>query len=524
MPPSPWLTPPSEAFGELYVAVAESGIFPDFKQFADAIPKGPPERILAAYRAEKPATKEALEQFVVAHFDMEPPLPEAELPPPGLPLEEHIRRLWRPLTKRAQKVPAHSSLLPVPAPYVVPGGRFREMYYWDSYFTMLGLTADEGDLSAGIRENFEWLIRTYGHIPNANRSYYLSRSQPPFFFKVVESGPGDPPRLWAGSLSELKAEYAYWMQGEDQVKAGHAIRNVVGMPDGSKLNRYWDERDTPRDEAYPNDAALAKRAKQPKPELFRNIRAAAESGWDFSSRWLADGKSLETIETTSIVAVDLNSLLYGLERAIQAGCERNKQAKCEKEFAGRADRRRAGMNRYLWNASAGEFDDYEWTTNKQRGVLSAATLYPLFVGAASDQQARAVAKVVRARLLGAGGLLSTTNRTGQQWDAPNGWAPLQWIAFSGLQDYQQYQLADDVALRWITTVSRVYASSRRLMEKYDMVNPNRPGGGGEYALQDGFGWTNGVTMALMEACPVEKESAPPQHKCLHPEKRAKSAR
>ena len=491
--------PPSQLFDGLFARVAASGQFADFKTFADAIPREAPDKILAAWRAHTPRTNATLAAFVRRYFTLQQPA-LTPAPPQGLPIEQHIEALWPILTRSTPAVPAYSSALPLPQPYVVPGGRFTEIYYWDSYFTMLGLGPSEQTVRDGMVANFAYLIRTFGHIPNGSRTYYLSRSQPPFFFEMVELGGND---AVARYLPELRAEYAYWMKDEADAQHLHATHNVVAMPDGSILNRYWDERDTPRDEMFPKDVAVAATSAQPKPLLYRNIRAAAESGWDFSARWFADDKTLATIETTNIIPVDLNSLLYGLERAIAGGCEAAKDQSCASDFTARAERRRAAMNRYLWDANAGGFFDYDWVAGTRRDVLSAATLYPLFVGEADDAQAQAVAGIVHARLLRPGGLATTENHTGQQWDEPNGWAPLQWIAVDGLSRYSRMDLADDIATRWLATVQRAYDASGRLVEKYDVDDPDRKGGGGEYQLQDGFGWTNGVTVALLHLCPQD---------------------
>jgi alpha,alpha-trehalase len=498
--------PPSQEFDGLFARVAASGVFGDFKTFADAVPREAPEKILAAYRARPPRSKAALAKFVQQHFVFQQPA-ETPAPQQGLPIEDHIAALWPILTRSTPTVPAYSSALPLPEPYVVPGGRFTEMYYWDSYFTMLGLGAKDQTARDGMVADFAYMIRTYGHVPNGSRTYYLSRSQPPFFFKMVGlTGGNDEASAFAHFLPELKAEYAYWMKGEGDVARVHAVRNVVAMPDGSILNRYWDDRDTPRDEMFPNDVAVSKTSKEPKAILYRNIRAAAESGWDFSSRWFADDKTLATIETTNIIPVDLNSLLYGLERAIASGCEKARDQACSTEFTGRAERRRTAMNRYLWDAVTGAFYDYDWAGGARRDVLSAVTLYPLFVGEADDTQAHAVADTVRAKLLRPGGLATTENHTGQQWDEPNGWAPLQWIAVSGLERYGLSDPADDIATHWLGTVEHAYDASGRLVEKYDVDDPNRKGGGGEYKLQDGFGWTNGVTIALLHLCPLAEQT------------------
>jgi alpha,alpha-trehalase len=302
-------------------------------------------------------------------------------------------------------------------------------------------------------------------------------------------------------LPQLRREYAFWMQGEKNLRPGTAHRRVVSLPDSAVLNRYWDDADTPRDESYREDTGLAQRSGRIPAQLYRDVRAAAESGWDFSSRWFADGKTLETINTTEIIPVDLNSLLFGLEQAIGSGCARVHDAACVTEFAHRARARRAAVNRYLWDAAGGVFHDYRWVKRQQVPRLSAATLYPLFVALASRPQAQAVAATVSRDLLKAGGIVTTPLVSGQQWDAPNGWPPVQWIGISGLRHYAISPLADSVACRWMVSVNRVYRESSKLVEKYDVMTTGRVGGGGEYPLQDGFGWTNGVMRKLMALYP-----------------------
>jgi alpha,alpha-trehalase len=237
--------------------------------------------------------------------------------------------------------------------------------------------------------------------------------------------------------------------------------------------------------------------------VYRDLRAAAESGWDFSSRWFADGQNRTSIETTEIVPVDLNSLLFGLENAIHSGCEHKGDTACAKDFAQRAATRRQAIDRYLWDDTRGAYFDYHWTDKTPIKRLSAATLYPLFFGAAAPSQATAVAKVAATELLQPGGIVTTPLRTGQQWDAPNGWAPLQWIAIDGLRHYDQAALAEAIACRWLVNVQDVYRGTGKLVEKYDVMTIGRSSGGGEYPTQDGFGWTNGVTRKLMALYPTD---------------------
>jgi alpha,alpha-trehalase len=493
---------PQELFGDLFVAVQNGALFPDSKEFPDAQPNFPPTEILAQYRSAHPATPTALKEFVTAHFALPEPVITAPSPPHQVPIVAHIDALWDELTRSTTFAPAYSSALTLPKPYVVPGGRFREMYYWDSYFTMLGLLeSSRPEMVKNMVDDFAYLIDAYGHVPNGARTYYVSRSQPPFFFEMVQLLPGED--ALAQYLSQLKREYAFWMQGSKGLQAGKARRRVVAMPDGSLLNRYWDDDKTPRDESYREDTVLAGASDRPASQLYRDIRAAAESGWDFSSRWLADAHTLASIITTEIVPVDLNSLLYGLENAIRQGCAQRADRACAAEFSRRAARRRSAINRYLWDGRAGAYFDYRWTKRLQMPQPSAASLYPLFVGLSSPIQAAAVADMTSHRLLKIGGIVTTTVNTQQQWDAPNGWAPLQWIAVSGLRSYGKNALAETIACRFMLSVGNVYRQSGKLVEKYDVISTGREGGGGEYPSQDGFGWTNGVIRKLIALYPKD---------------------
>jgi len=483
---------PEDVFGPLYRAVELAHVFPDNKTFADIIPRQSPEAILAAYRREHPAGRAALAAFVARHFVAQDARPEHPS------LSDHIRSLWPVLARAPLAVKPGSSAIQLPRAYVVPGGRFQEIYYWDSYFTMLGLKADgEQPLIESMLADFTSLIERYGHIPNGTRTYYLSRSQPPFYALMLDLSANHDPALARRRLAALRTEYAYWMAGASCLDAAGACQHVVRMPDGSLLNRYWDARDTPRDESYAADVATAKAAApRPAAQVYRDLRASAESGWDFGSRFLKDGKALATIDTTQIVPVDLNSLLWAMERSIARRCQAADDAACASAFTARAERRKAAIAKYLWLPREARFADWDRTVRATTPVLSAATLYPLFVGLATPDQAQAVARTTEVKLLAPGGLRTTLNRTGQQWDAPNGWAPLQWIAVAGLDRYGAKDLARTISERWVATVNAVYRRTGKVVEKYDIEDPG-VGGGGEYAVQDGFGWTNGVVAVMM---------------------------
>jgi alpha,alpha-trehalase len=501
--PEPLPPSPEQVFQDLFVAVQDAAIYSDQKSFADAVPREDPADILAQYHALRPLSSEALKRFTDEHFL----LPEAPMPAQSetgqASIVVHIDTLWHQLTRDTPTAPRYSSLLPLPEPYVVPGGRFREIYYWDSFFTMLGL--DQGgrqDLIADMVRDFAYLIDSYGHVPNGTRTYYLSRSQPPFFFEMVGLLRPDSQRsAFAQYLPQLKREYAFWMEGSAGLRPGAAHRRVVALPDGSVLNRYWDDRDTPRDESYLEDTELARKSARPPAQTYRDIRAAAESGWDFSSRWFADARTHATIDTSEILPIDLNSLLFGLEESIGIGCQYRGDRRCARQFAHKAAARHAAIDRYLWDARMGAYLDYRWTQRARIQRLSAATLYPLFLGVASARQASAVARITERDLLKPAGIVTTPLTTGEQWDAPNGWAPIQWIAVAGMRRYGADELAQSIACRWTSNVIAVYRETGKLVEKYDVMTTGRSGGGGEYPLQDGFGWTNGVTRKLLAMYP-----------------------
>ncbi|MBU9556602.1 alpha,alpha-trehalase TreA [Burkholderia multivorans] len=493
------LPPPSQLYGDLFVAVQTAQLYPDQKTFVDATPDTDPATIMQLYQQQKSQPGFSLKAFVDQHFT--PPAQGGVTPPPNQTLREHIDWLWPQLTRTTPTAPPYSSLIPMPKPYVVPGGRFREGYYWDTYFTMLGLqVSGREDLVDDMLDNFAHLIDTVGHIPNGNRTYYASRSQPPFFaYMVTLAAQAEGDKVYQKYLPALRKEYAYWMQGESTTPRGQAARHVVAMPDGAVLNRYWDASDTPRDESYLEDVTTAKAASgRAANDVYRDLRAGAESGWDYSSRWLGDGKTLATIRTTSIVPVDLNSLMFHLERTIVKGCTITHDVGCVIDFSGRAARRALAINRWLWNRG-GYYGDYDWQLRKPRDGVTAAALYPLFAGVAWPERAKATAREVRKTLLQPGGLATTTETTGQQWDAPNGWAPLQWIAIEGLRRYGEPALAKDIGTRFLADVKHVYATEGKLVEKYVVEGAGQGGGGGgEYPLQDGFGWTNGVTLKLLQ--------------------------
>jgi len=493
---------PAQIFGELFHRVQTERLFADSKTFADATPRGVPAEILREYEAQKGAANFSLEDFVALHFNVPTAVTSHFQTTPREEVRAHIARLWPVLTRAPGGADEAGSLLPLSTSYVVPGGRFREIYYWDSYFTMLGLQAsNRHDLVADMVENFAGLIDRYGHIPNGNRTYYLSRSQPPFFALMVElQAQQEGESALVKRLPQLQREYEFWMEGASNLPNGSVHRRVVRLADGSLLNRYWDDLATPRDESYLEDIETAKSSGRPVADVYRDLRASAESGWDFSSRWFADGKTLGSIRTTDIVPVDLNSLMYQLELTIAHACQVAKRQECQRDMRARAKTRKDVMVRLMWAGPLGAFVDYDWRNKRALGQVTVATTYPLFVGLATRQQAQRVARTIREKLLEPHGIATTTEDTGQQWDAPNGWAPHQWIAIDGLRRNGENKLAAKIANTWIAENARVYCRTGKLVEKYNIRDAGE-GAGGEYPVQDGFGWTNGVLLKLLALYP-----------------------
>lgn len=492
---------PDEALGDLFSEVQQNQVYGDGKTFPDLIPKRRMKYILQEYKLAKQDPAFDLRDFVTRHFHVyDHKAPEYHTDP-NMTMREHIGELWRVLERRNRK--DRGSLVALPHRYVVPGGRFSEQFYWDSYFIMLGLAADKRwDVIEGMMKNYAYMIRKFGFIPTANRTYFLSRSQPPFFSHMVKLlAKHRGRRVLIEYLPYMIAEHRFWMKGRSQLEKSehHAVRRVVKMPNGLLLNRYYDNKSTPRPESLHEDTVTASDSGDREPDrVFLHLRAAAESGWDFSSRWFHDPSDIRTIHTADIIPVDLNSLMYHLESTIAEAYRLLKNSAASNRYNLFAERRARAIAEYCWDDESKFFVDYNFHTNRSTGILSAASLFPLYVKIATTKQAAAVAACLERDFLRHGGVVSTLHNNGQQWDSPNGWAPLQWVAIQGFRNYGYHELADEIKHRWLRLNKAVFEVNGKMVEKYDVTGSSGLGGGGEYPLQDGFGWTNGVAVALLD--------------------------
>ena len=441
-----------------------------------------------------------------------------------------------------------SGLLYLPHPYVVPGGRFNEMYGWDSYFILRGLlAASKLDLARGTVENFFFEIENYGWVLNANRSYYLTRSQPPFLSSMVmaiydaEKDAGRDDREWlARAYPYVARDYQLWV-------------NPPHLADGTGLSRYFDFGDGPVPESFGegyyrhvaayflNHPELAKgeiagvdgtsasdlsgpvlslilcqspeamRARRPSAaefggtgcdtvrrmsltkDYYKGDRSMRESGFDMSFRFSPFGG-----RTHHYAAVGLNSLLFKVETDLERMAATLGRPREAHDWHDRAEARRTAVNRYLWDPGRGLYFDYDFDKRARSGYVFATTFYPLWVGLASPEQAAAVQRNLKL-LERPGGLATSTENTGGQWDYPYGWAPLQLIAVEGLRRYGYSRDADRLSTEFLSTVLRNFRRDETIREKYDVTTRSSEtkvsGGYTENVI--GFGWTNAAFVVLL---------------------------
>lgn len=485
--------------GELFEEVQSQKIFQDDKTFVDAHPKKEPEKILKLYQEQKNSKDFSLKAFVLDHFILPK---ESQQKKREATFSQALDTFWDDLIRSFPKESNFSTLVPLDHPHVVPGGRFREMYYWDSYFTIEGLLlSDRVDVVKNMVENLSSLIDHFGFVPNGNRFYYLTRSQQPFFSMILDVLHRENMQSYAQNFfPQLQREYSFWMGGESLLSAEKPqIKRVVRLSNGDILNRYFDELDHPRPEAFSKDQALMlEGSSQYKKNLYKNIRASCESGWDFSSRFCIEPKQLSSIATTSFLPIDLNCLLFHYENLIGKFAELSNKDNLSEEFYEKAKNRQNVINKLLFDETKGFFFDYNFEEKTLSKSFHLAGVYPLFFELCSTEQAEAVALVLKEKFLVEGGLLTTLERTNHQWDAPNVWAPLQLMAYFGLKNYGFNDLAFEVASRFTTLCEAVYNQTGEIYEKYNGVNLSSKVDKGEYQNQIGFGWTLGVLKVFQD--------------------------
>jgi alpha,alpha-trehalase len=477
--------------GDIFKAVQSTAVFPDSKTFVDSVPNKNEDEILKDFHEKSTSPEFDLKKFVSENFTIAEPVANSADKIDNTSMETYIESLWEILKREPDKEIENDSRIPLPYPYIVPGGRFREIFYWDTYFTDVGLdTINRHDIIESMLKNFIYLQSKIGHIPNGNRWYFATRSQPPVLGLIIDL-------LYQKFGIEHIKQYIPALETEQEIWS--TGQKGVQMPDGLILSRYWDKGDYPREEAYKEDTALAAgMTEEEAKKLYRNLRTGAESGWDYSARWLKDPQRLETIQATDIIPIDLNALVYGIEILLAKYHKELGNNEKAKYYQMIAEKRKEAVNKYCWNEELGYYFDYNLETKKQCEVYSMAAAVPLFVNMATEKQANKTEKVLKEKMLKPGGFIATLNETNLQWDNPNGWAPSQWFAVKGLLNYDKKELATEAMKRWIKTMRDHFAAAKMLMEKYNVVNPEVKAGGGEYSVQEGFGWTNGIALKFLQ--------------------------
>ncbi|XP_053728194.1 trehalase [Synchiropus splendidus] len=509
--------------GPILDQVQRAKLYDDDKYFVDMKLKFPPAVVISNFEklsSEFPnrtlpqsQLKVFLDQnFEPAGMEFEPWTPQdwhekpkflANVTDPQLQAwAEKIHGLWKQLGRKiraeVQLRPELYSLIHTPHPVVVPGGRFRELYYWDSYWVLQGLLLSEmTNTSLGMIQNFLYLVNRFGFVPNGGRVYYERRSQPPFLTQMVRlyHRATEDQQFLREALPVLEKEYQFWMVNRSLEVKGHT------------LNRYYVEAGLPRPESYTDDLELAEGlTEDQQQQLWMDLKAGAESGWDFSSRWYrsAQDGGLADTRTSQVVPTDLNALLCYNERTLASFHRTLGDAESAARYEAAADRRMAAMEALLWDEKRGAWFDYNLETASNNFGFYPSNLLPIWAMCYSSTD---MANKAVQYLKGSGALkyslrVPTSLRdSGQQWDFPNAWPPLQHMLIEGLSTVpseEARRLAFDLAQEWIRTNWRVYSKYNGMFEKYDVTGDGKPGGGGEYEVQLGFGWTNGVALQLLD--------------------------
>jgi alpha,alpha-trehalase len=436
-----------------------------------------------------------------------------------MPASDFAKIEIRRLPDEPGEIPEHG-LLYLPNPYVVPGGRFNEMYGWDSYFMQVGLLRDgELELAKNMIDNFLYQIDHYGKILNANRTYYLTRSQPPFLTQMILGVYKKTlDRRWLQStVPAIEKYYRFWTEGPHLTEQA-GLSRYYDFGNGPAPEAIADERDAQGKTHYDRvkeyyrthevkDYDVSKFYDREKDQLtdlfYKSDRSMRESGFDPSNRF-----GPFNADIVDYNPVCLNSLLYLMEtEAAEITRTLGGSAEAAK-WLRRASERRDRVNRLMWDRQDGLYYDYNFVEKKVRRYPFATTFYPLWAGIASREQAsRVVANLDLFER--AGGLLTSKNVSGSQWDAPFGWAPLQMIAVSGLRRYGYNEEADRIAANFLSMVLKEFIEHNTIVEKYDVVGRKSQISAGlkfGYTSNEiGFGWTNAAFTELYAGLPEMKK-------------------
>lgn len=519
--------------GDLLRTVQLARIFPDSKTFVDLKLTHTENVTLANFKnlmkqTRNNPTREQVSSFVDANFiegdellnwnppdfDPHPPILDQIADPKLQQFAKDIISIWPDLGRKVSpdvdKNSDQYSFIYVPNGFIVPGGRFKELYYWDSYWIIRGLLISNMTHTAkGMIDNFLYLVDKLGYVPNGSRIYYLGRSQPPLLTLMVRdyyTTTGDV--AWLEQIIEtVERELYYWLEKKKMTV------NVKGKQ--YRLLRYIsDEQDKgPRPESYYEDYASSRVLSEDKrEEFYKEMKSAAESGWDFSSRWFVNAKNVTTdnltdVHTSRILPVDLNAMFAGALQIMGDLRYQLKDRRSAQKWWSLAKYWRVAIENVLWDPDDGVWYDYDTTAKSRKKQFYASCATPLWADAVETSSAPTYASRVvtylqsNSALSFPGGIPTSLLHTGEQWDFPNAWPPLQSIMIGGLEKSghdEAKELAREQVAIWIRANYIGYTKWQKMFEKYSCVQPGDHGGGGEYSVQSGFGWTNGIVLELLQ--------------------------
>eukprot|EP00095_Tigriopus_kingsejongensis_P006740 maker-scaffold658_size117954-snap-gene-0.43 protein:Tk06740 transcript:maker-scaffold658_size117954-snap-gene-0.43-mRNA-1 annotation:"hypothetical protein DAPPUDRAFT_314347" len=543
-------------YGPLLDAVQMARIYPDSKTFVDKKLKFAPGKIIQHFEAlqgeheGERIPKDELEQFVDDNFEAEGQELEAWTPEDWTPrpkfisklnnaelrgLAVRINALWKDLSRRikddVKEHPQFYSMIYVPNGFVVPGGRFREFYYWDTYWIVKALLLCEMHQTVrGIIENFLVMVKMYGLVPNGGRIYYIKRSQPPFLTLMMREyikTTGDIEFL-RENVDLFDRELQFWEKK----------RSLTLMKNGQEhlMFVFGTGGTGPRPESYREDVEFAEQFATPaeKEEFYYHIKAGAETGWDYSTRWMINNQgrnqgTLLDVKTSFIIPVDLNAIMY-MNYTIMADfyTQLEDPEKARYQFK-KAELLKDAISKVLWDNEDKMWFDFDLLNDIPRKHFYPSNLLPLWAECFDPENRSEVAQssIAYLKSTGAiyckGGVPTSLEESGQQWDFPNAWPPLQHILVAGLLNTQDAE-ARNIALN----IARTYTQGTifscpedaevcHMFEKYDVNTTGVAGGGGEYDVQTGFGWSNGVVFEFISLFGDELMESDPklEDECQH---------
>ncbi|EFN71520.1 Trehalase [Camponotus floridanus] len=525
--------------GPLLKTVQLAGIFNDSKTFVDLyqlhdpdvtvnnfntlmkITNNSPNRSeVATYVSENFAMQDELDNSTLPDWKENPDILKVIQDPQFREWAKRLNYIWKTLARKIRDDvminPQRHSLIYVNNTFVIPGGRFKEFYYWDSYWIIEGLLLCDMPVTVkGMIENFFSMVERFGFVPNGGRVYYLSRSQLPLLIPMVEKyyDYTKDREFLKQNIAILEKEFDYW-QNEKMVTI---VKN--GIP--YRMARYVTNSNGPRPESYKEDYQLVQQLpEQERGEIYNDLKAAAESGWDFSYRWCIRidrnaNLSLINVSTSDIIPVDLNAILQRNARLLARfhGILGNPEKVWR--YAKIAVDYQAAIDNVLWNEDEGIWLDYDTRDKGSRNSFYPSNLTPLYTmsynrNKSLDYALKAISYLKRNQIDSYfGGTPSSVNYTGEQWDFPNAWPPLQSFLILGLYRTgvkEAVNMAETLAGRWLRSNYIGYDEYGKMFEKYNAIHPGEGGGGGEYGVQEGFGWTNGIVFEFLRLFPDTSSS------------------